>query len=248
LDHVAFTHLAATEGVHWWFVGRRAVIESLLDTMSLPEDGEVLEAGCGTGGNLAMLARRGRIRAFEPHIDALAMARAKNPGLTIEPGSLPDGMPFPKGSFDLVAALDILEHIGGDRAAARGLVEMARPGGSILVTVPAHQWLWGSHDRRLFHLRRYGKQELLDLFSDCDVDVVRLTAFNLVLAPLAVAYRILEKAIGVDLGNQERVPPRLLNLLLGWLFSAESAIVQRNRTLPIGLSYALVLRRQDRTV
>ena len=165
MDRAAFTHMAATETTHWWFVGRRAVIDALLDGVDLPASGAILEVGCGTGGNLASLARRGRIQAFEPHIDALAFARERHPGMDIRQGALPDELPYEKGSFDLVGALDVLEHVEDDQRSAEALVQLTRPGGWLLVTVPAHQALWGSHDRRLHHRRRYGRDQLLDLFS-----------------------------------------------------------------------------------
>ncbi len=243
MDTAAFTHMATTEDRHWWFVGRRAVIDALLDEIDIPASGSILEAGCGTGGNLATLARRGRISAFEPHIDALAFARARNPEAEVLEGALPEQLPYPAASFDLVAALDVLEHVHNDHESARALVRLTRPGGWLLVTVPAHQALWGSHDRRLHHLRRYGRAQLLSLFDGLDVDVVRVTPFNVVLSPIAMLYRIAERVAGLDLGNQERFPPRHLNTMLAALFSAEAEFVRRGLVIPFGLSYAVVLRR-----
>ena len=160
MDRSAFAHMAATETTHWWFAGRRSVIDAVLDQIDLPQDGMILEAGCGTGGNLASLARRGRITAFDPHIDALAFAQSRHPDVDIRHGALPSELPYDEASFDLVAALDVLEHVEDDRASAHALVSLVRPGGWLIVTVPAHQALWGTHDRRLHHLRRYGKRQL----------------------------------------------------------------------------------------
>ncbi len=245
MDSAAFAHMAATESTHWWFVGRRAVIDALLDGMELPTSGDILEAGCGTGGNLATLSRRGRIAAFEPHIDALAFARTRHPDADIREGSLPGAMPYEAASFDLVAALDVLEHVDSDVDSAQALVEMVRPGGWLLVTVPAHQALWGSHDRRLHHRRRYGRAQLLRLFESSDVDLIRVTPFNVILSPIALVYRVAERALGLDLGNQERIPWHPVNVALGALFHAESVLVRRGLPIPFGLSYAAIFRRRS---
>ena len=244
MDRSTFAHMAATETTHWWFVGRRSVIDAVLDRIDLPQDGTILEAGCGTGGNLATLARRGRIRAFDPHIDALAFAQGRHPNVDIRQGALPSELPYDEASFDLVAALDVLEHVEDDRASAHALVSLVRPGGWLIVTVPAHQALWGTHDRRLHHLRRYGKRQLLDLFAGCDVELVRTTPFNIVLSPLAIIYRIGERALGMDFGNQERNLPGPLNAALGGLFRLETMLVRRGVAIPFGLSYAAVFRRR----
>jgi SAM-dependent methyltransferase len=245
MDRTAFAHMAATEATHWWFVGRRSVIDAILDGIDLPKDGTILEAGCGTGGNLATLARRGRITAFDPHIDALAFAQNRHPNADIRQGALPSELPYDLASFDLVAALDVLEHVEDDHSSAKALVDLVRPGGWLIVTVPAHQALWGSHDRRLHHRRRYGKRQLLNLFADCDVDLVRTTPFNIVLSPIAIIYRVVERSMGLDLGNQEQLLPGPINATLGALFRLESLFVRRGIPLPFGLSYAAVYRRRS---
>ena len=124
------------------------------------------------------------------------------------------------------------------------LVSLVRPGGWLIVTVPAHQALWGTHDRRLHHLRRYGRRQLLDLFAGCDVDLVRTTPFNIVLSPLAIIYRVGERTLGMDFGNQERNLLGPLNAALGALFRLESMLIRRGMPIPFGLSYVAVFRRR----
>lgn len=243
MDRVAFDHMAANEDHHWWFVGRRAVITALIQGMGLPPDGDILEAGCGTGGNIATLQRFGQVAAFEPHLDALAYARQRHPDIDLREGRLPEALPHASRAYDLVAALDVLEHVDDDRSSALVLAAAVKPGGWLMVTVPAHQALWGSHDRRLHHLRRYGRRDLLALFDREELDLVRFTAFNSLLAPMAIAYRLAERISGLDLGNQERVPPPLLNTALGRLFTAESWIIARGMSIPAGISYAAIFRK-----
>jgi SAM-dependent methyltransferase len=242
MEPAAYALMAAHEDRHWWFVGRRAVIAALLDRISLPERPRILEAGCGSGGNLGLLQGRGIVSAFEPFDDAAESARDRHPGSDVRRGRLPEDVPFEESAFDLVAALDVLEHVEDDVASLAALVRLVKPGGSIVVTVPAHQALWGSHDRRLHHVRRYGRRELRDIATAAGAEVEFETAFNTILAPIAVVYRLIENLSGVELGNQERMPARPVNRMLGWLFALERSIVERV-ALPFGLSYGFILRR-----
>lgn len=242
MERAAYALMAAQEDRHWWFVGRRAVIGALLDRIELPEQPRILEAGCGSGGNLGLLAERGRVSAFEPFGEAAGSARDRHPGADVRYGRLPGEVPFEDGSFDLVAALDVLEHVDDDVHSLAALVRLAKPGGSIIVTVPAHQRLWGSHDRRLHHMRRYGRAQLREIARAAGAEIVFETAFNTVLAPIAVAYRLLENATGLGFGNQERLPSAPINGLLGGLFAFEGRMVGRSG-MPFGLSYGFILRR-----
>lgn len=239
----AYTLMASHEADHWWFVGRRAVIDSLLDRIPLSTGSRILEAGCGTGGNLYLLQARGVVSAFEPHEAAVAIARARHPAAVIREGELPDALPFVRSSFDLVAALDVLEHIDDDRAALEALVDQVRPGGHLLLSVPTHPILWGRHDRRLHHRRRYAIDGLRRLVNVPGTTLEYFGPYNTVLAPVAFALRLAEKALPLDFGNQERLPPPILNAALASAFALEGHLVRRWR-LPFGLSHAAILRRE----
>lgn len=238
----AFRLMASHEDRHWWFAGRRAVISALIARAALAAHPRILEVGCGTGGNVAVLARRGDLEALEPSETARSIVREKYPELTVHQGALPRSHSLPAASYDLVLALDVLEHVQDDLESLRDLVGLARPGGWIIVTVPAHPVLYGSHDVRLDHLRRYTKQQLAALCRESGADPVLFTAFNTLLAPLAVTYRLMEKLSPVRFPNQERLPIAPVNALLARIFSAEAALVAR-RPLPFGLSYGVLLRR-----
>jgi SAM-dependent methyltransferase len=243
MDADAFRLMASHEDHHWWFVGRRAVIDAILDRATLPPGASVLEAGCGTGGNLYLLERRGRVAAFEPSFEARELASEKHGrGVEVRSGELPHDLPFETEAFDLVVALDVLEHIRPDGDALAALVSLARPGGWILVTVPAHPVLWGAHDRRLHHVRRYRRSGLRRICDASGAQVVFTTAFNSILAPLAVTLRLAERVLPISFGNQERMPPRAINRILAAAFSLEGTIVRRTG-LRFGLSYAVLLRR-----
>jgi SAM-dependent methyltransferase len=242
MERAAYALMAAHEDRHWWFVGRRAVIAALLDRIPLRAHPRILEAGCGTGGNLGLLESRGLVSAFEPFDEAAGSARGRYPSADVRYGRLPEEVPFEDGSFDLVAALDVLEHVDNDAASLAALVRLAKPGGSIIVTVPAHQALWGSHDQRLHHRRRYGRAELREIARQSGAEIVFETAFNTLLAPIAMVYRLIENVTGVGFGNQERLPARPINGVLGALFGLERMLIARS-AIPFGLSYGFVLRR-----
>lgn len=234
--------MAAHEDRHWWFVGRRAVVRTLLARMRLKPNARILEAGCGTGGNLYLLGEHGEVIGFDP--DELARGFAEKKGnFQIENGKLPHRPDGVGSDFDLVVALDVLEHIEDDRAALGTLLEMTRPGGHALITVPAVKRLWGAHDFRLGHVRRYDRRDLVALVDPSLAEIEFVGHFNLLLLPMAAVFRLLERLLGRDLGNQERMPPRLPNAILARVFSVERHLVQRR--LPIGLSLAMILRRSD---
>src|SRR6185503_1066313 len=104
--------MAETESNHWWFTGRRTILESTIGKLGLPEDARILEVGCGTGGNLEMLARFGRLSAMEMDAGAREIANAKTGGrFDVQPGRCPAGIPFEPQTFALICLFDVLEHI-----------------------------------------------------------------------------------------------------------------------------------------
>ena len=109
----------------------------------------------------------------------------------------PDQLPFPEATFDLVAALDVLEHVEDDVGALDALIHLVKPGGYIVITVPTHPFLWGSHDRRLHHVRRYSVGHLRTMCEESGAEVVYFGAFNTILAPIAFAVRLAEKALRI---------------------------------------------------
>lgn len=243
MDPTAYQMMANHEGRHWWFVGRRAVIAGLLDRIALPANARIVEAGCGTGGNLSYFQGIGNVAAFEPHAPAVEIARDRHPAVRVEDGALPGRVPFPDDSFDLVAALDVLEHVDDDVAALAALVRLGKPGAYIIITVPTHPFLWGRHDIRLHHVRRYGVRELRDLCCHGDTELMYFGPFNTLLAPVALIARIAEKFLPLDFGNQERLPPAPINAGLAAIFALEGRLVRRLR-LPFGISHAVILRRR----
>ena len=160
MDRAAYAGMNAIEGRHWWFVARRAIIDTLIRRTIKPRFGaRVLEAGCGTGGNLALLSRFGRLSAFEFDAEARGLANAKQI-CRVVPGALPDGLDAADAPYDLVALMDVLEHIDDDVRSLRALGALLSDDGSILLTVPAVPLLWSHHDVLHHHKRRYSRRSL----------------------------------------------------------------------------------------
>ncbi|PNB53208.1 SAM-dependent methyltransferase, partial [Pseudomonas sp. FW305-130] len=151
---------AAHDSTHWWYRARRDILADYLAREGhLPADARILEIGCGTGHNLPMLSAFGSVEAIEidPAARAIASERLGKP---VGAAPLPELTGVERGAYDLIAVLDVVEHIEDDVAALKAMGECLKPGGKILIAVPAHQWLWSAHDVVNHHHRRYSKATL----------------------------------------------------------------------------------------
>lgn len=241
MDPSAYREMADTEGRHWWFTGRRAILASLLRRLGLPRDARILEIGCGTGGNLEMLSAFGRLSAMETDAGARAIAAEKTAGrFEIRAGSCPDDIPFARRSQDLVCMFDVLEHIDDDVATLRALRGLLAPGGRALLTVPAYRWMWSAHDEFLHHKRRYTAGELRSKAGAAGLRMGKLSYFNTLLFPLAAAARVKDRLLNEKHASGTAVPAAPVNSLLHALFSAERHLVGRV-PLPFGVSLVAIL-------
>lgn len=238
----AYLEMAETEACHWWFRGRRDILTTILAGLALPREASILEIGAGTGGNLPMLSQFGSVSAVEMDGTALQLARKKtSDAFDIRRGKCPDDMPFPQHSFDLVCMLDCLEHIADDAGSLDCAARMLKPGGAVLITVPAYQWLWSAHDIFLHHQRRYCLRSLRALATRCGMRVDKMSYFNTLLFPLAVAARIGDRLSGNQKATGAGLPPRPVNYALHRLLSTERHWLAR-ASLPFGISLMAILR------
>jgi SAM-dependent methyltransferase len=243
MEAQVFQRMAELDSSHWWFLARRAILEQVIRRIVRPPSGaHILEIGCGTGHNLAMLSKFGTVQATEldPAARALASERL---GRAVEPAALPDLSMFPQGHFDLVALLDVLEHVEDDRSALETIRQRLKPGGKLLVAVPANPWMWSAHDVAHHHHRRYRKAELGEAARQAGYSVDLLSPFNTILFPLIAAARIAGKVSGRESAD-DSMPSAPVNGLLRSLFGLESRLIGR-LPLPFGVSLVAVLRRPD---
>jgi SAM-dependent methyltransferase len=136
--------------------------------------------------------------------------------------------------YDLIGAFDVIEHIADDQAALASVAKRLKPGGRLVITVPAHQWMWSAHDKVNHHQRRYSKRALAQLFKDSPVRLDAIGYFNSLLFPLAVAQRLASRATGSE-DSDLSMPPAPVNYLLERAFAAERFLIGR-MPLPPGLS------------
>jgi len=239
-DYELQTHRA--EDRHWWYRGRRVVIERVVEDLRLPARAQILDAGCGSGRNMVELARHGAVTGVELSQTSACLARERRAGEVVE-GSVLE-MPFEEGRFDLAASLDVIEHLEDDVLALRELRRVVKPGGSLLVTVPAYQWLWSGHDEVNHHHRRYTRRSLQRAGEQAGWQQVRTTYFNSLLLPAAILLRVLDRfsrkttESSLDLW----VPPAPLNWLLERPLTLEATLIARGGRIPAGLSLLAVFR------
>jgi SAM-dependent methyltransferase len=240
LEYELQTHRA--EDRHWWYQGRRHVLECAIARLGLPAHARILDAGCGSGRNMVELARLGAVTGVELSHTSVELARERDAGEVLE-GSVMD-MPFDDASFDLTVSLDVIEHLEDDIGALRELHRVTKSGGALLVTVPAYQWLWSGHDEINHHHRRYNRRTLLAAAQNAGWRLESSTHFNSLLLPVAILLRALERFMpsttksSLDLW----VPPAPLNWALRQPLNLEAAVIARGGSIPAGLSLLAVLR------
>ena len=238
MDTDVYRAMAATERTHWWFVGRRAILQSLIEQhIKTGAANRILEAGCGTGGNLELLSRYGDLDAFELDDAARAFARERS-SVDVRPGHLPEGIGRFAGPYQMIALFDVLEHIRQDEESLRILRALLAPEGQIIITVPALQLLWSNHDVRHHHHRRYSKQGLRDVIEKAGLQVDYISYFNFFLLPIAVMQRLASR-LSSKPAALDAEPPKLLNRLFTKIFASERALLSWMR-LPIGLSLCAI--------
>jgi len=239
MERAVFDRMAEHDQVHWWYVARRKILADLIRREGrLPVEARILEIGCGTGHNFEMLRGFGRLDALEVDGEARALA-SRRLGHAVGDSALPALAGVPDRSYHLIALLDVLEHVDGDREALASIAAKLAPGGIILVTVPAYQWMWSAHDVAHHHKRRYSKRGLRKVAEAAGLEVRRIGFFNSLLFPLAALVRIAGKLAGKS-SSDDQLPPRPLNSTFEKIFGLERHLVGRV-PLPAGVSLFALL-------
>lgn len=227
----SFEQLLVMEESHFWFKARGDILENILATY-IKIGSKFLEIGCGNGYMLARLAHIGAsLHGADLFLDALKFCRTRLPSIPLFVLDI-NNLPF-KEEFDSIGIFDVLEHIEDDSRALSQIHKALKPGGYLLVTVPAYQFLWGPPDTAAFHKRRYTKKQLSSKLRNAGFKVDRLIFFNSFLFPLLVVSRILQKNISSSQEDLELQIPSFLNKILGKIMSAEKEIL-RWVNFPVG--------------
>ena len=238
MDRSEIDAILAGDESHWWYRGRRRVLHAELDRVGLGADARILDAGCGSGRMLDELRARGTVIGVDADAGAVDATRRRGHAARI---CAVERMPFADASFDLVTCLDVIEHTPDDRCTLRELRRVTRPGGTLVVTVPAYQALWSADDVVNGHYRRYRMPELRAAAQEAGWCHVRDSYFNALLLGPAAVVRVTRRRSGPDAGRSELgLTPGWLNGLLEWPLRFEAAMLRGGARLPFGLSLMAV--------
>lgn len=247
------------EDRHWWFVGRRAILECFLRQIvdrvepiprpasvggqpAKSEDQSViriLDVGCGTGANLEMLSKFGAAEGVDVSDEALEFCRQK--GLRVQKG-LAEKLPFDDETFEITTALDVVEHLDDDIAGLRELNRVTKSGGFALVFVPAFMWLWGVQDDVSNHRIRYTRAQIVDSLRKAGFEIERATYANITFFAPILAGRLLMRLTGIRPESENNVNVSALNGIFGKIFAAERFWL-KHFNLPFGVSIVVVARK-----
>ena len=230
------------EDKHWWFVGRRAILEEFLRGIIEKVEAKnprILDVGCGTGANLEMLANFGEAEGVDVSDDALEFCRLKKLKAT---KGLAEKLPFADESFDVVTALDVVEHLDDDVAGLKEMNRVLKSGGRTLIFVPAFMWLWGVQDDISNHRIRYTKKQIVERLKLAGFEIERATYANWTFFAPILAGRTIMKITGIKPESEKNVNVSALNGIFGKIFSAERLWL-KNFDFPFGVSIVITAKK-----
>jgi len=239
---VALQELSDLETTYWWHVGRNHIIDKQVQKISgSRSDLNILNVGSGTGGTVQVLEKSGNVINVDVSKEALEFLRKRGyKGKLLKGGALP----IAEKSVDLLAALDVLEHIEDDDGALKDWLRVLKPGGAMILTVPAYQWLWSQHDVINSHYRRYVRRVLRKKLINAGFEIEKSSYAIVFSFPLVVLARFISKAKKVDIDNYSSfvgVPP-FLNSFFIKLLKAEASSHQIVN-YPFGTSILCICRK-----
>ena len=235
--------LYEVEGTHWWYRGRRRIISSFVkEICSRIKDHrpQILDVGCGTGANLVMLGEFGDAHGIDVSHDALSFCRER--GLDRVRHGAAEELPYEDGTFDLVTALDVVEHLDDDAAGLKEMRRVLRTDGRILLFVPAFMFLWGVQDDVSNHRRRYTLPQLLKVVREAGFEVERATYANITFFLPILLVRKFMRLTGIRTETENSIGISAFNGVLGRVLGAESSLLRR-MNLPFGVSALCVARK-----
>lgn len=244
---------AKIEDSHWWFVGRRHIVENLIGSSICNQSVKnLVDMGCGTGGNISISQDTLECTGIDISEDAISFAKRRFPKVDFICAGLEKEVYPIIEKADIVLMMDVLEHIENDSGFLSDFISRLKKGAHMLITVPAEMSLWSPHDEFHGHFRRYSKNELFVKFKDLPVSIRLLSYYNTMLYPIIRSVRGFTKLTKQTWGQAHTdlsTPPKFINTLLTKIFASESRwlinrVDQPNRTtFPFGVSIISLLRK-----
>jgi SAM-dependent methyltransferase len=232
-----YKRMYQAENSHWWYLGMETITRAILNRFIAPwQNLKILDAGCGTGAAMSTyLAEYGKVTGFDISPIALKYCRARN--LTLLAFASVIGIPCQPDSFDLATSFDVLYEraVTNDSNALAELFRVIRPGGFILLRLPAYNWLRGQHDVTIHTARRYTTSQVIQLLQDSGFHILHVSYANTFLFPLALAKRLLERIWPPAPGSSDlSVEVGAFNGLFKQVLSSEASLAA-HIGLPFGL-------------
>ena len=240
METAEFETMIALDDLHWWYRGRRRMVRALVEAAGVRPGARILDAGCGSGRTLDDLAAYGEVAGVELNPRGVEAARLR--GHEDVRQAPVEAIPHADASFDLVTCLDVIEHTPDDVRSLTELRRVTRPGGALLLSVPAYPRLWSRHDELNGHYRRYTRRTLRSAAEMAGWTTERVTAFNLAYLLPAAAVRRRRRATSGKGRSELALTPRALDVALELPLRAEAALVRHGGSLPAGLSLMALLR------
>jgi SAM-dependent methyltransferase len=234
------------EDTHWWYLGMERITRSLMERV-LPPDRDmrslkILDAGCGTGAVMKYLARYGEVAGFDFSAEALKFSRRRG-HVRLAQASVTN-LPYADNLFDLLVSFDVMCEIGVDDAQAlREFARVLRPGGMVLLRLPAYSWMRGQHDVAVHLAHRYTRGELMRKLRANGLTPLHASYANTFLFPVAAAKRWSERFLPPQPGSDLTLNPGITNGLLRAILSAEAPLIA-SRGLPFGLTVTALARKE----
>jgi SAM-dependent methyltransferase len=237
-EYASMFHL---EDFYWWFVARRQLVEDLLGRVLSPNRNKlVVDIGCGTGANERVLSQFGKVISVDFSVDALRFCSSR--GMKGLLSCNAEDIPIRTGVVDAITILDCLEHVDDDLIALSEMYRILRPGGILLLTVPAYGFLWSEHDEALHHRRRYGSMELKNKMESVGFGLEQVSFFITTMFFPILALRVLQNLFKNDVHPQTThiLLPHWINSLLISILAIERMLCKRGLNLPFGVSLVAV--------
>lgn len=243
MEYAVYAVEAEVEATHWWFTERRRLFGRLIRSMVLPPDAKILDVGTSTGTNLRMLRDLGFTRCEGLDSSELAVRWCAEKGYgKVTLGNVCE-LPFPDGTFDLILATDVIEHVDDDMTALREIRRVLKPGGRVLVTVPAFKVLWGLQDEVAQHKRRYRAHELLARIDAANLHVGQRFYFNYLLFLPILCVRTVVRWAGIRMQSENQLNTGILNWIFRWIFRVDVSTAPYLHP-PFGVSYLVLADRR----
>ena len=245
MNHGEYKTMFELETFYWWFVARRKLISEVVGGLGKdPEKAVLLDVGCGTGLNCSAFSKFGKVYGADMSEEALSFGRSRHiENLVLSPA---ENMRFPDATFHVLTALDVLEHTDDDLEVLREMWRVTKPGGVLVVTVPAYGFLWSEHDEALRHRRRYSAHELRNKLTNAGFEVQRSTYFiTLMFFPIffmRIWQNLTKKSL--EAKSSHVILPKWLNSLLIRLLDLER-IYLRWSNLPFGVTILATARKPE---